>query len=85
MMISISLADLMSANRKLVEDTKKELERDIAESNSISYLTQEMVIKKLNVTSTTLWRWRKAGYLVPINVGGQNRYKSTDIDKILGV
>lgn len=46
-------------------------------------LTREMVMEKLNIVPSTLWRWAKSGYLVPVNVGGQRRYKSTDVDEIL--
>ena len=53
------------------------------ERESPHLLTREMVMEKFNIVPSTLWRWAKSGYLVPINVGGQRRYKSTDVDEIL--
>lgn len=83
MAVTITAGDLVKANNRLIIDVKEELMEEISRKDSVTYLTSEMVVKKLNVDPSTLWRWKKRGYLVPINVGGQLRYKSTDIDKIL--
>lgn len=82
-MISISASDLVTANEMLIAECKREMEKSIAESKSITYLTSEQVMGMLNVAPSTLWRWQKVGYLTPIVVGGQKRYRSTDIRKIL--
>lgn len=37
----------------------------------------------LGVSKTTLWRWNKCGYLKPIRVGGNDRYRLRDINRIL--
>lgn len=83
MMVTITAGDLVKANSQLITDAKQELTEEISLKESVTYLTREMVVNKLSVDPSTLWRWKKRGYLVPINVGGQLRYKSTDIDKIL--
>lgn len=83
MAVTITAGDLVKANSQLVTDAKRELTEEISRKESVTYLTREMVVNKLSVDPSTLWRWKKRGYLVPINVGGQLRYKSTDIDKIL--
>lgn len=83
--ISVQVKDLVSANERLVERTIADLERMIAERRETIYMTKEQVLAKLNVAPSTLWRWQKRGYLVPVKVGGENRYRSTDIDKILEV
>lgn len=83
--ISVQVKDLVSANERLVERTIADMERMIAERREIIYMTKDQVLAKLNVAPTTLWRWQKRGYLVPVKVGGENRYRSTDIDKILEV
>lgn len=83
MAVTITAGDLVKANSQLITNAKQELTEEISRKESTTYLTSEMVVKKLNVDPSTLWRWKKRGYLVPINVGGQLRYKSTDIDKIL--
>ena len=81
--IAVPVGDLMEANNRLIHKVRADLERDIEQRKSVTYLTREMVLEKLNIVPSTLWRWQKRGYLVPVVVGGQNRYRSTDIDKIL--
>ena len=62
-------------------EAQKEAERkSIVESERISSTDAE---KTLGVTSATLWRWAKSGYLVPIKVGRKNVYLKSDIDRIL--
>lgn len=82
--IAVRADDLIEANNRLIDKVRADLEREIARKRDVTYLTREQVLDKLNVDPSTLWRWKKRGYLVPVNVGGQNRYKSTDIDRILG-
>ena len=81
--LSIKVEDLVEANQQLIDRTKSELEQSIAQKGAVTYLTRAMVLSKLNIAPATLWRWGKSGYLVPVNIGGQRRYKSTDIDEIL--
>ncbi len=81
--VAVPVGDLIEANNRLVERTVADLERAIVERRETVYLTREQVIAKLNIVPSTLWRWNKRGYLVPVKVGGENRYKSTDIDRIL--
>ena len=40
-------------------------------------------MEMLDVSQSTLWRWQKAGYLVPLNVGGKRRYRMSDVRRIL--
>ena len=82
--IAVRADDLMEANTRLIDRVRADLERELAERKTATLLTREMVLDKLNISPTTLWRWEKRGYLVPVEVGGQRRYKSTDIDAILG-
>lgn len=81
--IAVPVGDLMKANIWLVEKAVADLEHAVAMRDSVTYLTREQVLSKLNVVPSTLWRWQKRGYLVPVKVGGENRYRSTDIDRIL--
>lgn len=81
--ISVSVKDLVSANEMLVAECVRELEKTITDSKTVTYLTSEKVMEILSVAPSTLWRWQKSGYLMPIVVGGQKRYKSTDIQRIL--
>lgn len=81
--LAVRADDLVEANTRLIDQVRADLEREIANKQSVVYLTREQVIAKLNIVPSTLWRWQKRGYLVPVKVGGENRYKSTDIDRIL--
>lgn len=81
--ISVRLSDLIEANRELIEETKRELEQSLAETKKETYLTREKVMEMLEVAPSTLWRWEKCGYLIPISIGTKKRYRQSDILKIL--
>ena len=40
-------------------------------------------MKKLKVSSATLWRWKKCGYLVPVRLGSFDRYRISDIETLM--
>lgn len=82
--VSISIKDLIAANRHLIQETREELERDLSRSRKEVFLTKDKVMEMLDVSSSTLWRWQKAGYLAPVSVGGSNRFRLSDINRIIG-
>lgn len=82
--VTITLGDLVEANTLLIAETKRELEQLITDQNTETYPSREKVMELLDISETTLWRWNKIGYLVPINVGGKRRYRMSDIQRILG-
>ena len=80
--------------REFVTEVKKtlsEIERRNSESRPMdikkNYLTAQEVCRMLNVSLPTLWRWAKAGYLLPNMMGSSGRkkrlFKKSDVDKIL--
>ena len=81
--VSIRVADLMQANEELIRRTKQELEQLITDTNTETYPSAKKVAEMLDVDKSTLWRWAKIGYLVPINVGGKRRYRMSDVNRIL--
>ena len=81
--VTITLGDLLEANTMLIADTKKELEQLITDEKSETYPSREKGMEMLDVSQSTLWRWQKAGYLVPLNVGGKRRYRMSDVRRIL--
>lgn len=83
LVVSIKLCDLMEANTLLIANVKSELEQTIADQNAETYLSRDKVKEILEIGDTTLWRWQKSGYLVPINVGGKRRFRKSDINRIL--
>ena len=81
--VSITLGELVEANKLLVAETKQELEQLITDQNAETYPSREKVMEMLGVCEATLWRWAKNGYLVPLNVGGKRRYRMSDVNRIL--
>lgn len=45
------------------------------------YYTREEIAELLHVSQTTLSKWRKAGTLIPIKVGGRTLYPATALEK----
>lgn len=83
MTINIKIGDLIEANKKLIEDVRSSLEKQIREENEEKYLSANEVCKLINVSKPTLWRWEKIEYLIPIRVGGKVRYKLSDVEKTI--
>ena len=81
--ISIRAADLLAANEELIKRTRQELEQLNTDANTETYPSAKKVAELLDVDKSTLWRWAKVGYLVPINVGGKRRYRMSDVKRIL--
>lgn len=61
----------------------KMIEEAAATRQAEHLVTAKEAMETLQVSKTTLWRWEKLGYLVPVRVGGGNRYKYSDIQRIM--
>lgn len=81
--VTISLGELIDANRMLIAEVKRELEQEIADSKAETYISRDKAMEILDVSSSTLWRWKKMGYLVPVTVGANDRYRMSDIRRIM--
>lgn len=81
--VSIKIEDLVEANKELIEEAKRNLEHTLAEAKEEEYLSREKVMERLEVSATTLWRWEKCGYLIPVSIGNKKKYRQSDIQKIL--
>ena len=79
----IKAEDLKKAIRETISETRRQMEDEIEMNNSETLLSGQQVQDKLSVSRTTLWNWRKDGYLVPIEIGGKYRYRLSDINTIL--
>ena len=81
--VTITLGELIEANTLLIAEAKEQLEALITDAHTETYPTTKKVQELLGVSETTLWRWAKIGYLVPLSIGGKKRYRQSDIDRIL--
>ena len=78
--IEISAADLLDTMRSV---TTEIIERYEKVEQPEEYLTRKQTAQVLDVDLSSLWRWQRQNYLVPIEIGGKRRYKLSDINKIL--
>lgn len=81
--LTVSAADLRDFASQLIEETKEQLESTLSDAKAETYVSTEKAMEILNVCKTTMWRWKKRNYLKPIRVGGIERYRMSDIKKIL--
>ena len=86
--VTVSLNDLLTAGRKLSEEIVEGItrERDVVPAlpePADELLTKEETCQKLGVSGTTLWRWAQNGYLSPVKVGVQIRYRLSDISLLI--
>lgn len=81
--LTITAADLRNFASELISQTKEQLEQEISDSKAETYLSSEKVMEMMEISKTTLWRWKQRGYLVPVRIGGNDRYRLSDIKKIM--
>jgi len=81
--LTITASDLKDFAALLIAETKAELEQSISDSKAETYLSSEKVMEMMEISKTTLWRWKQRGYLVPVRIGGNDRYRLSDIQKIV--
>ncbi len=90
--VSIKLEDLIQANRLLLEDVNDILESQMQAQNQKQngqipegeYITRNKTMEILGASSTTLWRWKQIGYLLPASqVGNKDMYRLSDVMNIL--
>ena len=81
--VTISLGELVEANRMLIAEAKHELEQEICDQRAEIYISRSQAMQTLGVSSSTLWRWKKMGYLIPVTVGANDRYRMSDIRRIM--
>ena len=82
--LSIKAGELVEAIDYCINKTRMDLEQLITDENTEAHQSPDQVSKMLDVDKSTLWRWKKQGYLVPISIGGKRRYRMSDVKRILG-
>ena len=84
--LTVHAGDLGHFARELLAEARQDFEREraaIAEGKTEEYLTPEMVKTLLRISESTLYRMAKTKILIPVFVGGQKRYRRSDLDRIL--
>lgn len=81
--VTVNLDDLRVWHSEVIEDTRRKLEEAVISDRAETFPTPNQVSDILTVDLSTLWRWAKKGYLVPIEVGGKRRYRMSDVKAIL--
>ncbi len=79
----VSGADLINFANHIVEQTRKDAEATFKAQQIEQYLSPEQVTGMLSVDLSTLWRWNKRGYLTHSKVGKFNRYKLSDVKRLI--
>lgn len=60
------------------------LERESAQkSNDAGLITEAEARSLFGVSSQTLWRWRKRGYIDGVSVGGRIKFRKSDCEAII--
>lgn len=70
--------------KELFLEWQAEVEANKVKEKEETYKTVEEAAAILHRDRSSLWRWAKSGYLVPIKVGAKSFYRMSDIKKIDG-
>ena len=81
--LQIRADELVDFANAIFNDFRSEHERIVLEKNKEYNYTREEVAKIFRRDKSTISRWKKSGYLVPVEVGGEDLYPKKLIDKML--
>lgn len=81
--VTINLTDLQQFAEGLISNTRRELEAEVIAAKEEKYLSRAETCELLKVDQSTLWRWARRGYLLPVEMGGRRLYKLSDLKRIL--
>lgn len=82
-MLVVSAADLKNVVGEMCRAHYRQTEDAILKHREHPTMTRREVARALNITLSTLWRWAKDGYLVPVKIGTKVLYRASDIDRML--
>ena len=75
--------DLREIIHEIIDERIALFEKRNEEKQNEELVTSEKLMELLGVSKTTVWRWKQRGYLVPVRIGGNDRYRMRDIKKIM--
>jgi predicted DNA-binding transcriptional regulator AlpA len=79
----IGREDLRDELKELFAEILKDADKRAEEKAKDRLLTADEVCEILKISATTIWRWQKSEYLLPVFIGGKKRYRKTDIQRIM--
>ena len=82
-LLLVSASDLAEFGRSLIAEAIENAKTIAPAKDDEEYMTAREVEMTYHISDTTLWRWGKSGYLVPVKVGGINRYRKTDVEQVM--
>ena len=75
---------LLAFDRNLISQAKEVLDARVAGARKVRVLTKEQVKELGGVCDATLWHRNRKGYLKAVKFGNKIRYRTSDIQRILG-
>lgn len=69
--------------KKMIREEFDREYKAMRDSREEVYYSFRHVASMLDVSERTLNRWQSQGYLVPRMIGGQRRYRKSDLDRII--
>lgn len=81
--LQVSASDLRAVIGEMYQKEQERTAKIVAEHRERPTIDRREAAKMLSVTLSTLWRWAKEGYLVPVKIGSKVLYRASDIEKML--
>lgn len=81
--INLNAADLKEVINGIVSTERTRAQEEQRRKEEHATLTRKEAAARLKVTTNTLHRWAKSGYLVPVKVGVRTLYKASDVEEVL--
>lgn len=79
----VGASEMKDAFQEFVRVMRESEEERRAYNDEMATVTREEAIRIFNRSYSSLLRWEKEGYLVPVKIGKTPLYKMSDIKKVL--
>lgn len=81
--ILVAAADLRAVVAGMLQRERAKIAEAIEAHREKPTMSRAEVARALGVTTATLWRWAKDGYLTPVKIGSKVLYRASDIEQML--
>lgn len=81
--LSVTAQQLTDFAQYLITESKKHAQEEAQSLNGEIFISGQQVMEMMSISKSTLNRMKKLNYLVPIRFGGNDRYKLSDIQRII--